>query len=70
MRFRALGPLEVTVDGETARIGGPKQRALLGVLLVDAGTPVSAERLIDQLLDDDPPPTATTALQVHASWLR
>src|SRR5215211_8196320 len=68
--FRALGPLEVTVDGRPVRIGGPKQRALLGVLLVHAGTVVSAERLIDQLWGEDPPPTATTALQVHASQLR
>ncbi len=39
-------------------------------LLVHAGTVVSAERLIDQLWGEDPPPTATTALQVPASQLR
>jgi predicted ATPase/DNA-binding SARP family transcriptional activator len=71
MRFRALGPLEVTgADGAPLRLGGPKQRALLGVLLVHAGAPVSAERLIDQLWEDDPPPTVATALQVHVSGLR
>jgi len=70
LTYRVLGPLEVAVDGAGVRVGGPKQRALLGVLLVHAGTPVSAERLIDQLWEDDPPPTATTALQVHASGLR
>src|SRR5215470_8750013 len=70
IEFRALGSLEVWRDGRPVRIGGPKQRALLGVLLVHAGSPVSAERLIDQLWEDAPPPTAATALQVHASGLR
>ena len=69
-RFRVLGPLDVTLTGEPARLGGPRPRALLGVLLVHAGRAVSAERLIDQVWGEQPPPTATAALHVHLSTLR
>jgi predicted ATPase/DNA-binding SARP family transcriptional activator len=68
--FRVLGPLEVTAGGAAVPVGGPKQRALLGALLVHAGEPVPAQRLVEQLWGEDPPPTATTALQVHISGLR
>src|SRR5690349_16509499 len=68
--FRVLGPLEVVADGESVRLGGPRPRALLGVLLVHAGQAVAAERLIDQLWGDEPPATAGTALLVHLSSLR
>jgi predicted ATPase/DNA-binding SARP family transcriptional activator len=68
--FRVLGPLQVVIDGEPEHLGGPRPRGLLAVLLVHAGEPVSAERLVDQLWGDEPPPTAGTALQVHLSALR
>src|SRR5262245_10922299 len=70
LEFRVLGPLEVIADGESVRVGGPRPHALLSVLLVHAGRPVSTERLIDQLWGDDPPATASAALQVHVSTLR
>jgi predicted ATPase len=66
-RFRILGPLEV--EGVSA-LGGPKQRALLARLLLDAGRVVPAERLVDDLWPDEPPETARHALQVYASTLR
>ena len=47
IEFRVLGPLEVEVDGRAASLGGPKQRALLAALLLDAGRVVATERLID-----------------------
>jgi predicted ATPase/DNA-binding SARP family transcriptional activator len=68
--FRVLGPLEVLFDGTPVPLGGPRPRALLGILLANAGTPVSADRLIDQLWGEDPPATARTSLQVHVSGLR
>lgn len=68
--FRILGPLEVRVDGVSLPLGGAKQRALLGVLLVHLGEAVSADRLIDQLWGESPPPTARNTLQVHLSRLR
>ncbi len=70
MEFRVLGPLEVLVDGVPARLGGPRPRAVLGTLLAHAGRAVSVQRLIDQVWDEDPPPTAVAALQMHISALR
>ena len=70
MEFKILGPLEVVSDGRALDLGAAKQRALLAVLLIDANSVVSRHRLIDALWDDDPPETATKALQVYVSALR
>jgi DNA-binding SARP family transcriptional activator/class 3 adenylate cyclase/tetratricopeptide (TPR) repeat protein len=70
MEFRLLGPLEVASGGELVDLGGAKQRALLAMLLLDANSVVSTDRLIDALWEDDPPETAQKALQVHVSGLR
>jgi DNA-binding SARP family transcriptional activator len=51
-------------------LDAPKQRALLGVLLLHAGEVVSAERLIDELWGERPPQTATKVLQTYVSQLR
>jgi predicted ATPase/DNA-binding SARP family transcriptional activator len=70
VEFRVLGPLEAAVDGVPVPLGGPKQRAVLGVLLALDGGPVPADRLVDELWGETPPATATAALQVHVSGLR
>jgi predicted ATPase/DNA-binding SARP family transcriptional activator len=70
MEFRILGPLEVRADGRALDLGGPKQRALLGFLVLEANRVVSSERLIDALWEEDPPETAQKALQVYVSQLR
>jgi DNA-binding SARP family transcriptional activator len=71
VQFRILGPLEVLEDdGRPLVLGGPKQRALLAVLLLHVGQVVSAERLIDELWGEDPPDTARNVLQVYVANLR
>jgi DNA-binding SARP family transcriptional activator/tetratricopeptide (TPR) repeat protein len=70
MEFRVLGPLEVVDDGRALDLGGPKQRALLALLVLDANRPVSRDRLIDALWEDQPTATAAKALQVYVSQLR
>jgi predicted ATPase/DNA-binding SARP family transcriptional activator/class 3 adenylate cyclase len=70
MEFRVLGPLEVTSEGRLLDLGGAKQRALLAMLLLDANTVVSTDRLADGLWEDDRPETAQKALHVHISGLR
>ena len=49
LEFRILGPLSVRVDGSPVSVGGPKQRALLALLLLSANRVVSRERLIAEL---------------------
>jgi eukaryotic-like serine/threonine-protein kinase len=68
--FRILGPLEVISDGKALDLGGPKQRALLALLLLEANRVVSSDRLIEALWEETPPPTARKALQVHVANLR
>ncbi|MDX3100005.1 BTAD domain-containing putative transcriptional regulator, partial [Nonomuraea angiospora] len=71
MQFGILGPLLVrSPDGEPLAIGGPRPRALLALLLLDAGRTVSVERLIDGQYGDRPPAEAANAIQAQISRLR
>ncbi|PJN30062.1 hypothetical protein CG736_05390 [Kitasatospora sp. CB02891] len=65
-----LGALTAQVAGDAVRLGGPRQRAVLARLLVARGAAVSAERLIDDLWDGDPPAKAAVSLQAYVSNLR
>src|ERR1700694_127964 len=70
MEFRVLGPLEVTDGGRVVPVNGSKQRAVLALLLLNAGRVVSSDRLLDELWGDEPPESGATALQVRVSQLR
>ncbi|WP_460366937.1 AfsR/SARP family transcriptional regulator, partial [Actinocorallia lasiicapitis] len=71
MRFGILGAVEVwDDDGEPISVGGPRVRALLAFLLLNAGKVVPAETLIDGLYGEDPPVGAANALQSIVSRLR
>ncbi|MBI5089554.1 MAG: winged helix-turn-helix domain-containing protein, partial [Actinobacteria bacterium] len=70
MRYRVLGPLEVTAGGRRLDIGPRRQRQLLAVLLLDAKRVVSLDRLIDELWGDAPPNAATASIQSYVSNLR
>jgi YVTN family beta-propeller protein len=70
LRFRLLGPLEVSRAGVPLELGPRKQRAVLALLLLNANRVVATERLIDDLWGDAPPETARSALQVYIAGLR
>ncbi|MEU6867584.1 AfsR/SARP family transcriptional regulator [Streptomyces sp. NPDC046876] len=73
MRFRVLGPLEVTAPGTGGAALAPraaKIRVVLAALLVRANETVSVDGLIDELWGEHPPRTAMTTLQVYVSQLR
>src|ERR671937_1534291 len=70
MEFRILGPLEVHDHGRQVPLGGGKQRALLGVLLLHANESISCERFIDELWGDQPPARAHKLVQGYVSGLR
>ncbi len=68
--IRVLGPLEVTVNGAPADVGGPRQRCLLARLIAEHGRVVSADRIIEDLYADEAPPRALAAVQSYVSHLR
>jgi DNA-binding SARP family transcriptional activator len=68
--FRILGPLEVAGDGGPIALGGPKQRATLAILLLQANRVVSIDKLADDLYSGAPPVTAVTQVQRQISELR
>jgi DNA-binding SARP family transcriptional activator/ABC-type transport system substrate-binding protein len=70
IEFSILGPLEVRVGAELLPLGGPKQRALLAILLLNANRAVSRERLMDELLGGEALRSAPHNLRVQISRLR
>ena len=68
--FKILGPLEAADETGPLLLGGQKQRAVLALLLLEAGRVVSQDRLIDALWSEAPPRTAVTSLQNFVSQLR
>src|SRR5262249_46949697 len=64
-----LGPLVVAVDGTPIPIGGPKQRALLALLLLSANRVVSRDRLIGDLFAEQSVNSADHALRNQVSRL-
>jgi len=67
--YLLLGPFEARVDGRPAALPA-KPRALLVRLLLDAGSVVPAETLVDALWGEHPPASAPKLLQVYVSQLR
>jgi DNA-binding SARP family transcriptional activator len=70
VEYRVLGPLEVWFDGELVKLGGPRQRALLAMLLLSANRVVSRDRLVDELLGSVSADSVDRVLRVQISRLR
>ncbi len=70
LRFHLLGPLQVVRDGRVLKLGGPQQRAVLAVLLLESDPPVSVARLAAALWGDRPPAGSTATIQTYAFHLR
>ena len=70
IEFRVLGSFEVVEADRPLGLGSPRQRALLAVLLVRRGEPVSSDRLIDELWGERAPASAIKIVQGYVSNLR
>src|SRR5215467_3206828 len=68
--FGILGPLEVWRSGRAVPLGGPRQRAVLALLLLEAGRVVSMDRLAEDVWAGHPPDGWVTTLQTYVSHLR
>ena len=70
MQVRLFGELEAEQAGMPVPVHGAKQRALLALLALRAGQPVSADRLIDVLWGDGQAAHPGNALQAQVGQLR
>ena len=70
LRYSILGPLAVEGPDGPIRLGGPRQRSFLAVLLLRANQVVSIDRLAEQLYGEAAPVTAVTQVHRQVSELR
>ena len=70
MQVRLFGELEALAAGVPVPVRGAKQRALLALLALQRGQPVSADRLIDVLWGDGQVANPANALQAQIAQLR
>jgi DNA-binding SARP family transcriptional activator len=70
VRFKILGPIEVSNGSTPVRIPPGRQPIILGALLLEPNRVVSIDRLIDVVWDEKPPATARTQVQICVSALR
>src|SRR5450755_4514693 len=70
MQVRLFGELEAVAEGVPVPVRGAKQRALLALLALQRGQPVSADRLIDVLWGDGQAANPANALQAQIGQLR
>ena len=65
-----LGSFEVSVDGDSAGTGGSRRDALLALLALRRGRPVSVDALVDHVWGSDVPAAPRNAVQHHVARLR
>jgi DNA-binding SARP family transcriptional activator len=69
LRVQLLGPVRAWRGEQEVALGGPRRRALFG-MLASARKTVSRDELIDGLWGQDPPANAQNSLHVHILGLR
>ena len=69
-QFGVLGPVQITVGGTDVPVGGPKQRCVMGLLLLEPGRVVPTSRIAEAVWGADRPVEMTNALQAAVSRLR
>jgi DNA-binding SARP family transcriptional activator len=70
LQFRILGPLEVVGGAGPLPLGGPKQKAVLACLLVQANEVVPVDALAEAIWEGRPPDSATGTIRTYVSHLR
>ncbi|MEU4690977.1 winged helix-turn-helix domain-containing protein [Actinoplanes sp. NPDC023714] len=70
LRFEILGPVRAFRGAEQVDIGPVRQRAVLALLLLNAGTPVPLEEIVTALWNGDPPENGVDIVQRYVGNLR
>lgn len=68
MHFRMLGPMEVFRDGQSVGLGGIKQRATLGFLLLQPNRVVPTSQLLKALWAWEEAPASARKILQNAVW--
>jgi DNA-binding SARP family transcriptional activator/WD40 repeat protein len=68
--IRVLGPMEVLVNGVSVSLGGPRQRALLAIMISRVPAPVLPDVLINELWGEAASHGSRSTLQTLVSNLR
>ncbi len=70
VEVRLLGPVQAARADREIPLGGPRQRAVLALLVLEAGRVVPAGRLVEELWRGSPSPGAAVTLRSYVSRLR
>ena len=70
MRFLVLGLLQIEENGEAIPLGGQRQRAVLALLLLNAGRQVPIDRIVSEIWPDQSVEHVRDSLYVYVSQLR
>ncbi|GAA0900915.1 AfsR/SARP family transcriptional regulator [Streptomyces thermoalcalitolerans] len=70
MKFGVIGGLSVEDGGVRHLPTAPKQRQLLGLLLLHAGEVMPVHTCVTEIWGEHPPPSAATTLQTYVMHLR
>jgi DNA-binding SARP family transcriptional activator/tetratricopeptide (TPR) repeat protein len=70
LRVQLLGPVRAWVGEQELELGGPRRRAVLGMLAIRANQAVSRSELIDGMWGEDPPASAVNSVHVYVAGLR
>jgi DNA-binding SARP family transcriptional activator len=70
LRFQVLGPVRAWLGPDELELGTPRQRAILGVLLLRGGRPASPDQLISAVWGPAPPRAAVGMIRSYVSRLR
>lgn len=70
IEFRILGPLEVVEGDRWSQVGSTKERALLALVVLDAGQVVPIDRLVEGLWGEQASLSAVNTVRTYVSHLR
>jgi WD40 repeat protein/DNA-binding SARP family transcriptional activator len=70
LEYRALAGLSIMEGSDELNLGGPRQRRLVAMLLVNRNSVVSADRLGDAVFAGEPTPGAQATIRSYVARLR
>ncbi len=70
VRIQVLGPVRLWRGADEVAVGTPRARAVLGLLALACGQPLTRSELIEALWGQRPPATAANVIQTYVAHLR